>query len=93
MVIARSCSLTTVADVLAPLVGQPYNTLRERRRDTYREAGTKAGKQRAELDVTECSVLIRDSLEWWLRYFYVHPGCDAHTNKYLARYPSLEPHW
>lgn len=53
MVIARSCSLTAVADVLAPLMGQSYNTLRERLRDTYREAGAKAGKQRVELDVTE----------------------------------------
>jgi hypothetical protein len=43
MVIARSCSLTAVADVLAPLLGQSHNTRRERLRDTYRE-----------LDVTEC---------------------------------------
>ena len=54
MVVARSCSLTAVADVLAPLLGQPYNTLRERLRDTYREAGAKAGEQRVELNVTEC---------------------------------------
>ena len=52
MAIACSCSLTAVADVLAPLMGQSYNTLRERLRDTCREA--KAGEQRAELDVTEC---------------------------------------
>jgi hypothetical protein len=54
MVLARSCSLTAVADVLAPLMGTSYNTLRERLRDTYREAGAKAGKKRVELDVTEC---------------------------------------
>ena len=54
MVIGRSCSLTAVADVLAPLMGQSYNTLRERLRDTYREADAKAGKHRVELDVTEC---------------------------------------
>ena len=42
MVIAGSCSLTAVADVLAPLLGQSYNTLRERLRDTYREAGANA---------------------------------------------------
>ncbi len=54
MVIARSCSLTAVADMLAPLMGQSYNTVRERLRDTYREAGAKAGEQRVELDVTEC---------------------------------------
>lgn len=51
---SRSCRLTAVADVLAPLMGQSYNTLRERLRDTYREAGAKAGEQRTELDVTEC---------------------------------------
>ena len=53
-VIARSCSLTAVADVLAPLMGQSYNTLRERLHDTYREADAKAGEQRVELNVTEC---------------------------------------
>lgn len=51
--IAFSCSLTAVADVLAPLMGQTYNTLRERLHDTYREADAKAGKQRTELYVTE----------------------------------------
>ena len=54
MVIARSCSLTAVADVLAPPLGQSYNTLCERLRDTYREAGAKAGEQRAELNVIDC---------------------------------------
>ena len=44
MVIARSCSLTAVADVLAPLMGQSYNTLRERLSDIYREADAKAGE-------------------------------------------------
>ena len=44
MVIARSCSLTAVADVLASLMGQSYNTLRERLRDTFREADAKAVK-------------------------------------------------
>ena len=36
------------------LMGQSYNTLRERLRDTYREADAKAGEQRVELEVTEC---------------------------------------
>ena len=54
MVIARSCSLTAVADMLALLMGQSYNTVCERLRDIYQEAGAKAGEQRAELDVTEC---------------------------------------
>jgi hypothetical protein len=62
--IARSCNLTAVAYVLAPLMGQSYNTLRERLRDTYREAGAKAGEQRAELDLTPCcypKIDIKDS--------------------------------
>ena len=54
MVIARSCSFTAVSDVLASLMGQSYNTLRERLRNTYLEAGAKAGDQRLELDGTEC---------------------------------------
>ncbi|MBT9096125.1 hypothetical protein KFZ76_19570 [Methylovulum psychrotolerans] len=54
MVVARSCSLTAVADVLSPLLGKKYNTLRERLRDTYREAGAKSGRRRADLCVTEC---------------------------------------
>jgi len=35
-------------------MGQSYNTLRERLRDTYREADAKAGEQRVELKVTGC---------------------------------------
>jgi len=54
MIIARSCSLTAVADLLAPLLGQSFNTMRERLRDTYREADAKAGDRRAELDVALC---------------------------------------
>jgi len=54
MIIARSCSLTAVADLPAPLLGQSFNTMRERLRDTYREAGAKAGDRRAELDVALC---------------------------------------
>ena len=49
MVLARSCSLTAVANILAPLLGQSFNSMRERLRDTYREADAKAGDQRAEL--------------------------------------------
>lgn len=62
MIVARSCSLSAVAGLLAPLLGRSFNTLRERLRDTYREAEAKAGKQRAELDVTLC----------W------HPGCRGY---------------
>jgi hypothetical protein len=54
MILARSCSLSAVADLLAPLLGQSFNTMRERLRDTYREKEAKAGKHRAELDVSLC---------------------------------------
>jgi len=54
MIIARSCSLTAVANLLAPLLGYSFNTMRERLRDTYREADAKSGEKRAELDVSLC---------------------------------------
>jgi hypothetical protein len=33
MIIARACSLTAVAGLLAPLLAQPFNTVRKRLRD------------------------------------------------------------
>jgi hypothetical protein len=54
MIIAKSCSLSAVATALAPLMNQPFNTVRERLRDTYREADAKSGDKRAELDVASC---------------------------------------
>lgn len=54
MILARSCALSAVAGLLAPLLGQSFHTVRERLRDTYREASAKAGTHRAELDVSEC---------------------------------------
>jgi hypothetical protein len=54
MIVARSCGLTAVANALAPLLGQSFNTVRERLRDTYREAEAKAGCQRAQLEVATC---------------------------------------
>lgn len=54
MILARSCSLSAVADVVAPVLGQSFHTVRERLRDTYREADAKAGLHRAELEVTAC---------------------------------------
>jgi len=56
MILARSCSLTAVADMLAPLLGQSFHTMRERLRNTCRNADAKAGKQRVELDITLCWV-------------------------------------
>jgi hypothetical protein len=54
MIVARSCALSSVAGLLAPLLGQSFNTVRERLRDTYREADAKAGPCRAQLEVAPC---------------------------------------
>lgn len=54
MILSRSCSLSAVADLLAPLLGESFHAVRERLRDLYREADAKAGKQRADLDVSIC---------------------------------------
>ena len=54
MILARSCSLTAVAGILAPLLAQPFHTVRERLRDTYREAPAKAGAHRAQLELRNC---------------------------------------
>lgn len=51
LILARSCGLTTVAGLLVPLLGQSFNTVRERLRDTYREADAKAGSHRRTLAV------------------------------------------
>lgn len=54
MVIAKSCSLTAVADSLAGLFGQSFGTVRERLRDMYRESDAKSGKKRSQLDLNVC---------------------------------------
>lgn len=54
LILARSCALTAVAGLLAPLLGQLFDTVRERLRDTYREANAKASSQRTEWAVATC---------------------------------------
>lgn len=54
MIVVRSCSLTAIADGWSCQLGQPFQTVRERLRDTYREAAAKAGGHRAELDLSQC---------------------------------------
>jgi hypothetical protein len=53
-VVARSCSLTTVAWALVSLLKAKFYTVRERLRDLYREALAKRGRQRCDLDVGTC---------------------------------------
>ena len=54
MVLARSCSLTAIADWCSCQLNQARNTVRERLRDTYREAKAKSGKHRRQLDLATC---------------------------------------
>ncbi|MBL8252320.1 MAG: hypothetical protein V9G18_22505 [Albidovulum sp.] len=51
MILVRSCSLTAIADWWSCQLGQPFQTVRERLRDTYRDAEAKAGRHRVELDL------------------------------------------
>jgi hypothetical protein len=54
MIVVRSCSLTAIADWWSCQLGQPFHTVRERLRDTYREQEAKAGAHRVQLDVSGC---------------------------------------
>ncbi|MDQ5853243.1 MAG: transposase [Chloroflexota bacterium] len=66
MVLARSCGITSVAALLAPLLGAKENTVRQRLREWCYDADDKRGKQRHELDVTTCfAPLLRWVLAWW----------------------------
>jgi len=55
LVLARSCGLSSVALALAPLLGRPDNTLRQRLREFYQEAGRKRGPRRRQLDPAACA--------------------------------------
>ncbi len=66
MVLARSCGITSVAAVLAPLLGAKENTLRQRLREWCYAAKDKRGPKRTALDVTTCfAPLLRWVLAWW----------------------------
>lgn len=66
MLVAQSCGLSSVALVLAELLGQSENAVRQRLRDWYRDAEDKPGAQRRELGVTSCfAPLLHWVLRWW----------------------------
>jgi hypothetical protein len=60
MILAQRCGLSSVACHLAPLLGQKDNTVRQRLREFYQEAGAKAGAKhgvpRHEFAVAACFV-------------------------------------
>jgi hypothetical protein len=66
MVLARSCSVTAVAGQLADLLGQKFDTVKQRLREWYCEAAAKTGHQRRQLDVRTCfAPLLRWILADW----------------------------
>lgn len=66
MLLARSCSLTAVAAQLADLLGQKFDTVKQRLREWYCEAQAKAGRHRRQLDVRTCfAPLLRWVLADW----------------------------
>src|SRR2546426_5995416 len=66
MVLTRSCGLSQVSVLLALLLGQQEETLRQRLREWYYPAQDKAGQQRCTLEVNTCfAPLWRWVLAWW----------------------------
>jgi hypothetical protein len=66
MVLARSCGITSVAALLAPLRGAKESTLRQRLREWCYDAEDKRGTKRQQLDVSTCfASLLRWVLGWW----------------------------
>src|SRR5215212_10994769 len=66
MVLARSCGITSVTALLAPLLDAQENTVRQRLREWCYDAKDKRGTKRQDLDVTTCfAPLLRWVLAWW----------------------------
>jgi Transposase DDE domain len=66
MVLARSCGITSVTALLAPLLDAQENTVRQRLREWCYDAQDKRGTKRQDLDVTTCfAPLLRWVLAWW----------------------------
>jgi hypothetical protein len=73
MLLARSCGLVRVTNHLTPLLGQSFDTVRQRLREFYQEASAKAGVRRGikrrDFDVTECfAPLLGWILSYWTQY-------------------------
>ena len=71
MVVAQSCGLTSVAAVLAKLLGKKENTVRQQLRESYQAAHDKKGAggkgvQRQAVDVSTCfAPLVKWILSGW----------------------------
>ncbi len=66
VVLSRSCGLSQVSSLLALLLDQPEETMRQRLREWYYPAQHKAGKKRRALEVESCfAPLLQWVLAWW----------------------------
>ncbi len=66
MVVSQSCGISTIAALLAELLGKKRGSVRQRLREWYYEVGAKRGAQRRELEVESCFVpLLRWVMEHW----------------------------
>ena len=66
MVLSRSCGLSQGSSLLALVLDQQQETVRQRLREWYYPAQDKAGKQRRTLDAATCfAPLLRWVLAWW----------------------------
>lgn len=66
MVLARSCGITSVCAVLAPLLADKEATLRQRLREWCYDKDHKRGNKRQDIDVSSCfAPLLRWVLTWW----------------------------
>lgn len=60
------CGLSTVTVLLAEILEQPENTVKERLRQWYLDGGEKKGKKRSQIDVEQSFVpLLTWILSWW----------------------------
>lgn len=66
MVMTGSSSITKVSEFIGRLNQEKTNTVRQRLKEWYQDASSKKGKNRSELDVTECFVpLLKWILSLW----------------------------
>jgi hypothetical protein len=66
MVLTKRSGLDSVAQQVTSLLGQSFDTVRQRLREFYQEAAVKRGRHRTDFDVTECfAPLLRWVLSCW----------------------------
>jgi hypothetical protein len=66
MILARCCGLDSVATQAAALLGQSFDTVRQRLREFYQEAGAKRGTKRKDFAVRTCfAPLLGWVLSFW----------------------------